>query len=83
MQLKRWLADALSGDSCSSLSQICEEVANKWKGGNDYRYLKITAIVMIIRNDKYEFDEKVDDLLGVYMEYALNDDYLCICKWTN
>ena len=38
---------------------------------------------MIIRKTSYTYDKKVDEMLGVYMEYALNDDYLCICKWTN
>ena len=62
---------------------VCQDVANKWKDSNDFSYLKLIAIVMIIPRKNYIFDQKVDDLLGVYMEYALNEDYLMICKWTN
>ena len=82
-QLKEWLTDAFNNQENVTLSKVCQEVANKWKNSNDFSYLKITALVMIIREDKHTFDQKVADDLGVYMEYALNGEYLCVCKWTN
>ena len=82
-QLKQWLADAFNNEANSTLTKVCQEVANKWKESNDFSYLKVGATVMIIREDKYKFDQKVGDLLGVYLEYALNSEFLCVGKWTN
>ena len=71
-QHKKWIKKAINNTENTTLTMVCQDVANKWKDSNDFSYLKLIAIVMIIRRDKYIFDKKVDDFLGVYMEYALN-----------
>ena len=45
--------------------------------------MKLTAIVMIIQEQNYIVDDKVQSELGAYLEYRLNKDYIIVCKWTN